>query len=245
MQRMIRLSMHKLLEELALLPFESSFLVRAERCGDALRLVDFVLASPGSVHNVPPSLTHPDAPEVRRESEERGYLLFEGHTHPVPEGETIPAYCCGWTAPRTAALRDLRDERLAAAPGGGSILRERRALQERLREPEADREGLLTRLIEHAPEHGHCNLIRINGFSAYISNRPNLRNDEELTQDINTRAGDFDRQHLLESFGRHGQALVHADPRYFGTPSSPDKYVMSVLRANGPRPDDAQPLRIL
>lgn len=240
--------------DLALLPYESSFLLRARRDGDKLVYLDMPVVMIGTAHHASPTFTDPQDGSIREESCWRDYLLIEGHTHPEAPGQPIRPYSCGWTLPRTEELRNYRDAQLQKSDLGRRALHDRRALLNQIiREESKDkRKTLLDQLVESDPHASLANMITINGVHCYISNRVMVHKSAsgseeiaaELREDICTRAGDFQGYQAMKDFSRSAIALVHARPEHALTLSSREKFMLSVLFLEGPGYDGAKPITV-
>lgn len=85
--------------------------------------------------------------------------------------------------------------------------------------------------VQLAPDLHVVNLTTHNGIPGFITNQFNFEDVEHLRADTNPYSGDFEQARSFLQHKYTGQALIHADPRYALTPSTPDKFVMSVLTA--------------
>ncbi|MBI2647569.1 hypothetical protein HYW99_03760 [Candidatus Woesearchaeota archaeon] len=223
------------LQELAVLPYESSFLIRAILKDDGLDYLDMPLIFRGERNSAKPVPNYPQFQEVHEDSWNNNYWMIDGHTHARKEGEFIIPYVCGWTLPRTEELRNYRNRVLNQTEAGRKALLERQqTLGDILRNDSKERrEELAQSLIDHMSELAIANFINSSGIDFYITNRVDPHDPEETQKDIHTRGGDFKGNQGRIEMGIKAIALVHADPKFVYAPSSREKFVLSVLHLKG------------
>ena len=173
----IRISQEDLgsLFELAMLPYETGYTLRFEENGPYLDYVDIVcvetegkkFSSPRSSFSILNKLR-----DILNENEDKKYFFVDGHVHPVPPGELILPYNCGWTIQRTKEKRNYLYQKLQETDEGRKYLTERKEiLGELTQETSIDKKiNLKEKLIDLSPEVCVANLINIGGIDCYITN---------------------------------------------------------------------------
>ncbi|MBI1970365.1 hypothetical protein HYS47_01320 [Candidatus Woesearchaeota archaeon] len=230
--------------DLAMLEHESSFLLRARQEGDALVYLDTPVIKEGRATNTSPTFIDPNDAAIRDESNFRKYVLIEGHTHPEVQGNIVRPYSCGWTLPRTPEFRDYRDAGLQQTPEGRQALSVRRTLLNQImgEERQSERQAVLGQLVDSDPVISIANMITRDGVHYYISNRVVVHRSAaerediaaELRDDTCLRSGDFQGYQAMKDFSRSAVALVHAKPEHVLSPSSKEKFMLSILLLDGP-----------